>query len=158
MRDLKMIAENAPYYLATSIEQTPYDRFWVVLLEGSVEVYQSAEDPTLDEPNSWMRLKLFCEQQDVKIVNMAKANKSLDPNMQINLDPAADGYYYSRRMRKMMSANPAFCGYEDISQGIGELHGDDLRIIWELEDGRAHVELRKLSDYPKSSHVSLIRK
>jgi hypothetical protein len=158
MTDLRKVAQGAPYYLATSIEECPFERFWVVLLDDEVEIYQSEEDGSLDEPSPWMRLKLLCEEQECKIMNMAYANKSFDPSVQINLDPEADGYYYTRRARKMMSANPGFSGYEDLAQGFGELRGETLGIIWELSDGQRHSEVRNLSDHPKSNHISLIRK
>jgi len=158
MTDLREVAQGAPYCLATSIEECPFERFWVVLLDGNIEVYQSEDDPSLDEPNAWMRLKLFCEDHDTEIMNMAYANRSFDLTQQINLDPNADGYYYTRRARKMMCANPGFAGYEDLAQGFGELHGHDLMIVWELDDGQRHVEKRDLRDNPKSSNISLIRK
>ncbi len=122
------------------------------------ELYQVAEEISLFEPNAWMRLKQFCEDRDVKIANMAFASASLDPATQINLDPSADGYFYSRRVRHMMAADPSYGGYQDVAQGVGELHGDRLNIIWELDDGRVETEERKLSDHPKSQLMSLIKK
>ena len=155
--DLREIAQGAPYCLATSIKECPFDRFWVVLLENEVEVYQSALDGSLDEPNPWMRLKILCRQQNVKIVNMAMANKALDPDSQINLDPDADGYYYSERKRFLLCANPRFTGYQDDAEGVGELHGSTLKIFWMMADGGCEVEERDLSEHPKSGNISLIR-
>lgn len=155
---LRQEAENAPYHLATKIEECGLNRFWVVQLDAGFEVYQIAEDISLHEPNAWMRLKRFCEDNDATITNMAFASANLDPATQINLDPSADGYFYSRRLRKMMSADPIYGGYQDVSQGIGELHGDVLKIVWELDNGQTEIEERKLSDHPKSQYISLIQK
>ncbi len=155
---LRQEAENAPYHLATKMEKCGLSRFWVVQLDAGFEVYQVAEDASLCEPNAWMRLKQFCEDHGVKIANMAFANADLNPATQINLDPSADGYFYSRRVRKMISADPIYGGYQDIAQGVGELHGDRLKIIWELDNGQIETEERNLSDHPKSQPVSLIQK
>ena len=133
-------------------------RVWVVLLECGIDIYQSEDDPTLDEPNSWMRLKQFCEDQKTRPMNMARAGKDLDPQKQINMDPLADGYYYARRVRRLMSGSRSYGGYQDNAEGIGQLHKNTLKIIWELDNGRFDVEERKLDDHPKSKLISLIRK
>ena len=156
--DLRQKAQGAPYHLVTSMAECPLGRFWVVQLDCGFEVYQSNEDPSLEEPNSWMRLKQFCEDNKVKPVNMARAGKDLNPATQINLDPMADGYYYARRVRKLMAGSAGYSGYQDHAQGVGQLHKNTLKIIWELDDGRFDVEQRSIDDHPKSQLVSLIRK
>ena len=156
--NLKQQAEGAPYHLATSMEGCPLGRFWVVQLSPGFEVYQTPDDPALEEPNSWMRLKQFCEDNGVVPINMAFASKDLNPDTQVNLDPLADGYFYARRTRKLMAGNPQWSGYQDHAQGVGQLHKDTLKIIWELDDGEIQCEERKLSDHPKSNPISIIRK
>ena len=156
--NLKQKAEGAPYHLITSMKECPLGRFWVVQLDQGFEAYQSHEDPTLDEPNSWMRLKRFCEDHNVKPINMAFASKDLNPNTQINLDPLADGYFYTRRTRKLMTSNFHLSGYEDNAQGVGQLHKNTLKIIWEFDNGNIEFETRNIEDHPKSQLVSLIRK
>lgn len=151
-------AKNAPYHLVTSLGECLLERFWVVQLDCGIEVYQSEENPDYDEPNSWMRLKRFCEDTGCRPVNMARAGKDLNPHTQINLDPKADGYYYSRRLRKLMAANPGYSGYQDHAQGVGQLFGDLLQIMWEMDNGQIEIEERKLGDHPKSNNISLIRK
>ena len=155
--NLKQQAEGAPYHLATSIEECPFSRFWVVLLDTGLEIYQSEDDSTLDEPSSWMRLKKFCEDNNVKLAGMAFASTPLDPNRQINLDPLADGYFYAKRMRKLM-ANTNLSGYVDQAQGVGQLYKNTLKIIWEFDDGRIEFETRDTTDNPKSKLFSLIKK
>jgi hypothetical protein len=155
--NLRQKAQGAPYHLVTSFDGCLLGRFWVVLLDCGVEVYQSHDDPLLDEPNAWMRLKQFCEDVGTKPINMAFSNKELDTNTQINLDPLADAYFYARRTRKMISPNPAFNGYQDNAQGVGQLHIDTLRIVWELDDGNFDFEERHLDHYP-SPPISLIYK
>jgi hypothetical protein len=135
-------------------------RFWVVHVdtgETAIEVYQSPDDPLLDEPSAWMRLKQFCEDTGAKLINMAWASNPIDPNRQIDFDPLADAYFYARRTRKLMTPNPFLAGYQDDAHGVGQLHGDTLKIIWELGTGEFDLEERKLSDYP-SPPVSLIFK
>jgi len=156
--DLKQKAGGAPYCLATSLEHCPFSKFWVVLLDSGLEVYQSEDDPDLDEPSAWMRLKQFCEDCDIKPSSMAFANADLNPNTQINLDPLADGYFYSKRIRKLLSSNPIHSGYEDHAQGVGQLYKDTLKIIWEFDHGGIEMEERNIKDNPKSNWISIIRK
>lgn len=156
--DLRQVAEGAPYHLITRMEQCPLGRFWVVQLDTDFEVYQDEDHSDLGEPNAWMRLKKFCEDHGIRPMNMAFANKNLDRSTQIDMDPLADAFYYTRRMRKLWGA-PAYYGpYLDEAQGVGQLFKNTLKIIWELEDGRFEVEERKLDDHPKSRPVSLIYK
>jgi len=158
--NLRSKAQAAPYNLATAMGESDLDRFWVVLLSNGTEVFQTAENPTLSEPNSWVRLKQFCADYNLHIINMAVANRDLDPRSQINLDPTADGFFYSRRIRRLMCANPYKSGYNDEAQGYGYLRGDDLMIYWELTDGRIEVENSKLSERSKGNHnpIGLIRR
>lgn len=158
--DLREKAQGAPYHLATSLEECPLGRFWVVQLDCGLEVYQSEERSDCDEPSPWLRLKRFCKDNNARPVNMARAGKDLNPSTQVNLDPTADAYFYARRARKMMCAHPAYSGYEDSAQGIGQLRGETLEIFWEYDDGRGtEVETRPLKAHPKSDpELSLIRK
>ena len=89
---------------------------------------------------------------------MAFASKDLNPSTQINLDPLADAYFYTRRVRKLMSGNPDLSGYQDHAQGVGQLHRNTLKIIWEFDSGGIEFETRNIEDHPKSEPVSLIRK
>jgi hypothetical protein len=70
----------------------------------------------------------------------------------------ADGYFYTRRSRKLMAGNPHLSGYEDHAQGVGQLHKDTLKIIWEFDNGGIEFEIRNINDNPKSQPVSIIRK
>lgn len=80
---------------------------------------------------------------------------------QINLRSGADGYFYARRVRKMLAADPAFSGYEDQAQGFGELVGNKLTIHWveTTEEGKVTTEVRDLTAvHPKHSNpIGLIR-
>tara|TARA_R110000822_G_scaffold83591_10_gene196779 strand:+ start:354 stop:830 length:477 start_codon:yes stop_codon:yes gene_type:complete len=157
--DLGQKAKGAPYHLVTEVEECPMWRFWVVLLDNGVEVYQTLDDPSLDEPNSWVRLKQFCKDNDCKIVGMSFARQDLNPVAQINLTPQSDGYFYSKRVRKMMTANPHFANYTDEAQGFGELHGETLTIHWvDSANGRVTIEKRDLSKSKKHQmNLGLIR-
>ena len=150
--DLRQCAQGAPYHLVIEIEECPMWRFWVVLLDNGLEVYQTLEDSDLDVPNPWLRLKQFCKDQKCKIVSMSFARKDFNPVAQINLTPLSDGYFYSKRVRKMLTANPYFSGYTDEAQGFGELNNDTLTIHWvDSNNGRVTTERRDLSKNPKHS-------
>ena len=150
--DLRQLAKGAPYHLTTEMGECSMWRFWVVLLDCEIEVYQSLEDASLAEPNPWLRLKQFCKDQNCKIASMSFARQDFNPVAQINLKPQADGYFYSKRIRKMMAANPYFSGYQDEAQGFGELHGNILTIHWvDSNNGKVTTEIRDLSKNKKQS-------
>ena len=155
-------AQGAPYYLVTSMQECPFDRFWVVLVDCDgvgVEVYQSEDNASLDEPSAWMRLKNFCRDNGYSIGNMAYGNKSLDIAQQINFNAGADGYFYTKRIRKLMSGNPRYAHYADNAIGLGQLEGETLTIHWIFDDGKKEIEQRPLLPHAKSLEpVSLIRK
>ncbi len=158
MQDLREAAKDAPYHLTTKKGACPLHVFWVVLLDCGLEVYQNDKDPNLVEPDPWMRLKQFCQDYDTAIVNMAFAYKLEKDPRQINLDPMADGYFYTQRLRKLWGTR-SIIQYEDRSIGVGQLNGNILRIIWVLDDGQEQSETRDISVYhPKSQLFSLIRK
>lgn len=150
-------AASAPYFLATSMKECPLDRFWVVQLDCGIEIYQSTQ--YVDVLNPWLRLKKFCEDNKIKIVNMAFATREMDIENQVNLDPNADGYFYTQRCRALLTGFEPLAGYADEAQGIGELHGNILTIHWYFTDGRRDTEARDLSLYEKSKEpLSLIRR
>lgn len=149
--DLRQNAKVAPYHLATSMEESDLWRFWVVLLDCGFEVYQTSESPNLDEPSPWLRLKQFCEDHGCKIVSMAFARKDLNRMAQIDLSPLADGYFYSKRVRKMLARNPYWSGYQDEAQGFGELRGEQLTIHWvDQATGRVTTENRNVGRHHKN--------
>lgn len=141
--DLRQNAKVAPYHLATAMKESDLWRFWVVLLDCGLEIYQTSENPDFDEPSPWIRLKKFCEDHNCKIVSMAFARQDLSQMAQINLTPQADGYFYSKRIRGMLARHPQWAGYRDRAQGFGELHGNTLTIHWvDDESGRVTTERR----------------
>jgi len=156
--DLRQVAKGAPYHLVTEMGECPMWRFWVVLLDNGLEVYQTLENPDLDEPNPWLRLKQFCKDQNCKIASMSFARQDFNPVAQINLTQQADGYFYSKRIRKMMTPNPYFSGYQDEAQGFGELKGEQLTIHWvDSNNGRVTTECRDLDSNKKTGNLGLIR-
>ena len=130
--DTKDLARDS-YRLATRLEECPFDSFWVVLLDDGTEIYQTDDDPTQVEASPWMRLKLLCQEHGRKILNMAYAFRN--GGEQINAVPNADGYLFSKRIRKMMAQHPLWSGYEDEAVGIGYLRGNILSIQWRRSDG-----------------------
>lgn len=157
--NLKQAAMAAPYHLCTSQSETPLYQFWVVKLDNGLEVYQTPDDASLDEPNTWLRLKMYCQQTGSKILCMAYASQDYDQSKQINLPLNADGYFYSRRIRKLMAANPGFSSYSDTSEGFGVLEDGVLSITWiDSKTGKAAVENRNLNSNPKcDNHLGLIK-
>ncbi len=133
------------YHLATRLEECPFDSFWVVLLDDGTEVYQNEDRADLQEPSPWMRLKLLCEEAGRKILHMAYAFKN-GQGEQINALPNADGYFFSKRIRKLMAQHPIWSGYGDEAIGLGYLRGVILTIKWRRNDGVVETEERNIAE------------
>lgn len=129
------------YQLATRLEECPFSSFWVVLLDDSTEVYQSEDRADLSEPSAWMRLKKLCQEQGRRIKHMAYAFRD-GQGTQINCVPNAAGYFFSKRVRKLMTAHPLLAGYTDDAVGIGYLRNNILTINWLRNDGVVEEEDR----------------
>jgi len=138
------------YHLATRLEECPFNNFWVVLLDDGTEIYQSEDRTDLQECSPWMRLKKFCVEQGRKIMHMAYAFRD-GKGAQINCVPNAGGYFFSKRVRKLMSAHPSLSGYTDEAVGIGYLRGNILTVTWLRNDGvceEEHRDITKLENEP----------
>ena len=146
----RVVAKDS-YHLATKLEECPFDSFWVVLLDDGTEIYQTEDDPKLDENSPWMRLKLLCEQHGRKICHMAYAFRN--GGQQINCLPDANGYIFSKRVRQLMSS---FSSYSDEAIGVGYLRGSILTIHWRRNDGVVETEERDLTKLP-AEPFNLIR-
>ncbi len=142
------------YRLATRLEECPFDSFWVVLLDDGTEVYQTEDDPTLEEASPWMRLKLLCENSGRKVLSMAYAFRN--GGEQLNALPNAGGYFFSKRVRKLMAQHPLLSGYTDDAIGIGYLVGNTLTIQWRRNDGVVEEEHRDISQLEQAP-FNLIR-
>ena len=130
--DFKKNAGSEPYFLATSINETSLYKFWVVLLEHNIEIYQTPNDKNLKIHEPWLRLKAFCNDFNIKILSMAFAQK--DFSKQLNLSHIADGYFYSKRIQKQLPGNTYY------SQGFGELSNNELKIHW-IDDVTSDVQI-----------------
>jgi len=145
MQDPRKAAKGAPYHLTTVREGCPLDKFWVVMLDCGIEVYQNDKDPNLEEPDPWMRLKQFCADYDVSILGMALGYRLERDPRQINLDNMASGYFYAQRVRMLFGASVP-THYSDRAIGVGQLNDDVLRIVWVLDNGEEHAEMRHLGE------------
>jgi len=132
------------YQLVTKLADCPFDEFWVVLLDDSTEIYDSAPSPSHTEQSAWMRLKSLCQETGRKILHMAYAYKN-NPSAQINCQPMQDGYFFSKRISKLMAADPSFSGYSDEAIGVGYEKNALLHITWRTKDGYTEQETRNLS-------------
>lgn len=137
----KEIAKNRPYCLATKIEESPFNSFWVVLLDDGTEVYQSDDRADLPEANPWMRLKRFCTEQGRRIRHMAYAFRD-GSGQQINCVPDARAYFFAKRIRTLAAPDPRVSGYTDHAIGVGYLRNDILSITWMRDDGVVEEENR----------------
>jgi len=132
------------YHLATSLEECPFNSFWVVLLDDGTEVYQTDESADLSTPSPWLRLKKFCAEQKRKIRHMAYASRDGSVN-QINCVPDAAGYFFAKRIRTLAAPDPRVSGYTDHAVGVGYLRHNILSITWMRNDGVVEEEHRDFS-------------
>ena len=146
--DLWQVAKGAPYRLVTSVEECPFEDYWTVLIEHEgqlLSIYQSVKT----DKDSWLRLKSFCQDHKLTVSHML-----MNGAHKVCLSPNADGYFYTKRIRRMMAIDPRAAAMSDQGVGLGELHGDDLKIHWLNGNGTTEIENRKLESDPPS----LIRK
>ena len=149
------VANAAPYYLTTSLDACPLERFWVVQLDCNLEVYQNDKSPDLDKADPWMRLKQFCKDHGAEIINMAFAYRNPRDPRQVNMDPTSDGYFYSERHRQLVM-HPRR-NYQDHAIGVGELKGEKLTVLWLFDDGNEEVEIKDLTQiHPKHNSMSML--
>jgi hypothetical protein len=150
----KTVASNDPYCLSTDDTRCLSKRYWVVILDNGLTIFESEPRIDLSPANPWLRLKQLCEDMQTRILGMAYVDPN-NPNNQLNLDNNADGYYYSRMIYQSLNLGPQFQGE---AEGVGYLHGDILTIHWYFLDGKIEVEHRDLSkQHPKVKNLSLIR-
>jgi len=133
------------YHLATRLEECPFNAFWVVLLDDGTEIYQSEDRADLKECSPWMRLKQLCQETGRKILHMAYAFR--DGNgTQINCLPNAGGYFFSKRVRTLLTAHPALAGFTDDAIGVGYLRGNMLTVTWLRNDGVREEDNRNITE------------
>jgi hypothetical protein len=143
--DLEMKAKTE-YRLATRLEECPFEWYWAVSVDNGFNVFQTEDDPSLGEPNAWMRLQKFCKEQNVRITAMVYGCRS-NHKANLNVGENADGYFFAKRMRKIfMATDPNFEGYEDHATGFGALRGDTLHIMWKDNTGAIICESRNISN------------
>lgn len=72
---------------------------WIVSLDNGQTVFQDDGRPGL-ENSAWLRLKEYCENNNLYITNMSIGFRS----NRYNLEPNADGYYFAKGVRGMWGA------------------------------------------------------
>jgi hypothetical protein len=145
---------QAKYQLVTKLDECPFQDFWVVLLDDATEIYDSHYLPDNKEPNAWMRLKMLCQESGRKVVNMAYLSKNQQGG-RIDCEPMQDGYFFSKKITKLMAADPSLGGYAEEAIGIGYLKGELLKITWRSKDGNINYETRHI-DKSKQLPFNLI--
>lgn len=91
-------------YVAVFIDNNPY---WVATLSDNTVIYQDDNRPGL-EPSAWLRLRQYCEDNNLNVVNLKLQFAGYQYNA---YDGTGDGVYFSR--------------------GSSALLGEDLR-TWDL--------------------------
>lgn len=132
------------YQLATKLEECPFDEFWVALLDDATEIFDSHYLPSHQEPNAWMRLKMLCQESGRKVVNMAYVYRD-EQGSRIDCEPMQDGYFFSKKITKLMAADPSLGGYSNEAIGIGYSKNNTLHITWRSKDGSTQKETRDLT-------------
>lgn len=65
---------------------------WFCKLDNGLTVYQDDDRPGLEEPSSWLRLRQYCSENNVNIVEMSARFRS----NQVLVGAGADGYFFRR--------------------------------------------------------------
>ena len=139
-----LVSKELTEYVSVYADSNP---IWMVTLSNGESVYQDDNRPNIYPESAWIRLKIYCEENDLYITDMKIRNKGNVKSIESN----CDGYFFCK------GAGAFLFGDETVhSFIIGTLNGDTLQVRkWRLPELVPEtVELRD----PIESEESLIAK
>jgi len=139
--EIKNRALSEPYYLL--LEQPESGGYWAADLDCGITVYQCEKDEALPQPQPWLRLKKFCEEQGANICGLSYFSSR---NKVTSIKPNADGYFFSNKVVKGISMPFPQPNSGTFFVGIGFVEGSILNISWiNTETSRVEQETRDLA-------------
>ena len=99
---------------------------WVVTLSNDETIYQDDDRPGVEPGSAWIRLKSYCEENDLHITSMKIKNRS----HVVEVDSDCDGYFFCKGAGGFMFGDATY-----LSFSIGTLQGGELKVRrWSLPE------------------------
>tara|TARA_R110002020_G_scaffold406830_1_gene616979 strand:- start:739 stop:1191 length:453 start_codon:yes stop_codon:yes gene_type:complete len=99
---------------------------WIVTLSNGETVYQDDDRPEVEPASAWLRLKTYCQENDLHIESMKIKNRS---NV-VETNAGADGYFFCKGAGGYMFGEETF-----LSFSIGTLENGELKVRrWSLPE------------------------
>ena len=110
------VSKKIDPYISAYADSNP---IWIVKLSNGETVYQDDGRPDVEPESAWLRLKQYCEDNNLHITNMKLKNRS----NQVDLGSDHDGYFFCKVAGSFM-----FSGGTNHSFKIGYLNDGRLRV------------------------------
>ena len=91
--------------------------FWIVTLSNGETIYQDDGRPNVQPSSAWSRLKIYCKENDLHIVNIKLRNRS---NV-VDVGSDYDGYFFCKSAGALMFGDLTMHSFV-----IGTLTGEKL--------------------------------
>tara|TARA_R100000005_G_C4991349_1_gene198706 strand:- start:36 stop:518 length:483 start_codon:yes stop_codon:yes gene_type:complete len=99
---------------------------WIATLSNGEVIYQDDGRPEAEPSSAWVRLKIYCEENNLHITNIKVRNKSHIEDVGSDYD----GYFFCKGAGALM-----FGDYTVHTFNIGVLEGEKLRVrTWRLPE------------------------
>jgi len=135
----------AEYHLATFINHSAESSKWVASLSCGLTIFDNGY---YDNQSAWLRLKTFCEEQQLQITQLRLQHDGIT----LNTKYKADGYFFSKRVETLLNYSTGIINVFAI--GVGYLDGEDLYITW-IYPNNIRREVRNLKQQHKK-HFNLV--
>lgn len=97
---------------------------WIAMLSNGETIYQDDDRPNVEPQSAWLRLKSYCEDNDVHIVKMQIKNRS----HMLEVGSECDGFFFCKVAGSYMFGNETHHAFS-----IGTLENGRLRVRkWNL--------------------------
>jgi len=97
---------------------------WIAMLSNGETIYQDDDRPNVEPQSAWLRLKSYCEDNDLHIVNMKIKNRS----HMLEVGNECDGFFFCKVAGSYMFGTETHHAFS-----IGTLENGRLRVRkWNL--------------------------
>tara|TARA_Y100001938_G_scaffold88159_1_gene120784 strand:+ start:1902 stop:2378 length:477 start_codon:yes stop_codon:yes gene_type:complete len=99
---------------------------WIATLSNGETIYQDDDRPNVEPPSAWVRLKAYCEENNLHITNLKVRNRTHIEEVGSDYD----GYFFCKGAGALM-----FSDYVIHTYSIGVLKGESLKVqTWRLPE------------------------
>ena len=133
---MTFVSKEIDQYVNQYGDQNP---IWMVTLSNDETIYQDDDRPGVEPGSAWIRLKSYCEANDLHIISMKIKNRS----HVVEVDSGCDGYFFCKGAGGFMFGDATY-----LSFSIGTLQDGELKVRrWSLpEIEPSTIEIRDASE------------